>query len=194
MSVVDVSALASGSESAASDSEVALIERAKRSREAFAVLYRQNYHAIAGYVFRRTGNVHATEDLVADVFLTAMRQLPRYRCRGVPLRYWLYRVATHAANRWARRQRRQAHEPLRDALAADTPPPALASEENAEQERAQRAMLALSSKHQTALSLHYLEGLSVEEIAAVVGCRVGTVKSRLARARDALREKLQPRR
>ena len=51
-------------------------------------------------------------------------------------------------------------------------------------------MLSLSPKHQAVLSLYYLEGMAAAEVAVVVGCRIGTVKSRLSRAREALREKL----
>ena len=52
----------------------------------------------------------------------------------------------------------------------------------------------LPPKYQAVLSLHYLEGLAVKEVAAVLGCRMGTVKSRLSRGRQALRERLNGRR
>ncbi|MBU0641101.1 MAG: RNA polymerase sigma factor [Planctomycetes bacterium] len=186
MSLVNVTDWANGAGWTTADAEAALIERAKRDRTAFAVLYRHHYSAIAGYLYRRTGDLHATEDLVADVFLSAMQHLPRYRYRGVPFRHWLYRVATNAANRWLRRRRRP--EPLPTDLAAPR------SSDVDERARAQRALLTLRPKHQAVLSLHYLEGLSVEDVAVVLGCRVGTVKSRLSRARVALRERLQTRR
>ena len=58
--------------------------------------------AIARYVYRRVGDGHVTEDLVADVFVSAMQAFARYRHNGVPLRAWLYRIATNRVNRWAR--------------------------------------------------------------------------------------------
>jgi DNA-directed RNA polymerase specialized sigma24 family protein len=79
-----------------------LIERARTDRDAFAVLYREHYEAIGGYLFRRIGDVHASEDLLGDVFLSALQALPRFEPRGVPFRAWLLRIATYAANRWAR--------------------------------------------------------------------------------------------
>jgi RNA polymerase sigma-70 factor (ECF subfamily) len=170
-----------------------LIERAKRDRQAFAVLYRLHYDAIAGHVFRRVGDVHATEDLVAEVFLTAMRYLPRYRHRGVPFRAWLFRIATNTVNRWARRNRGTVvksldadveHEPAAFSLAGD-------GDRDGD---AQQALLSLSPKHQAVLALHYFEGMSVGEVAAVIGCSAGTVKSRLSRARVTLRERLERRR
>lgn len=171
-----------------------LVERAKRDRQAFAVLYRRYSPDLATHIYRRTGDLHATEDLVSDVFLTALRALPRYRYRGIPLRFWLLRIATNAVNRWAKRRRRGAiasleANPLEHAAAASA-----ADRGERDLEHAQRALLALSPKHQAVLSLHYLQGLGVREVAVVLGCREGTVKSRLARARDALRRKLEERR
>jgi RNA polymerase sigma factor (sigma-70 family) len=162
--------------------EAALVSRAKRDPQAFAALYRQHYVAIAGYVLRRVGDQHLAEDLTADVFLAAVRSLSGYRHRGVPFRAWLYRIATHTVNRWARRNR--FYQTLPQSLTYE--------ESNADDSKAARlAMLSLSPKHQAILALHYLEGLSVEEVASVIGCRIGTVKSRLSRARVALRTQLE---
>jgi RNA polymerase sigma factor (sigma-70 family) len=174
------------------DEEGELVEQAKRDRAAFAILYRRHVRAVAGHVMRRTGDLHATEDLVSDVFLTALRTLPRYRYRGVPFRFWLLRLATNAVNRWARRQRRAAASSSIDALEESAA--SGAGDGDIDLERAQRALLTLPPKFQAVLSLHYLEGLAVSEVAAVIGCRVGTVKSRLARAREALRAALNRRR
>ncbi|MBN2564039.1 MAG: RNA polymerase sigma factor [Phycisphaerae bacterium] len=172
------------------ENEAVLVERAKRDREAFTILYRRHYRLLSDYVFRRTGDVHATEDLVSDVFLTALRTLPRYRCRGVPVRFWLLRIATNAVNRWARRRRHRAAATLQTGQLEDIAAPAPSTTGGIDHQRARRALLSLSPKHQAVLSLRYFEDLAVKEVAAVIGCRVGTVKSRLARARDALREEL----
>lgn len=171
-----------------------LIERAKRECDAFAQLYRRHYPELTAYIYRRTGDPHATDDLVADLFLTALRTLPRYRYRGIPLRFWLLRIATNAVNRWARRQRRGAIASLEASRLEDVHAAPAVHDGEHDQERAQRALLTLAPPHQAVLSLHYLEGLGVREVAAVLGCREGTVKSRLARARDALRARLNGRR
>ena len=176
------------------DDERDLIERAKTDREAFAVLYRRHCRPVFAYVYRRTGERHATEDVVSDVFLTALRTLSRYRYRGVPLRFWLLRIATNAVNRWARRQRRRATESLAAGDLADAASVPPSTHGAFDQEFAQRALLALPPKYQAVLSLHYLEGLDLKAVATVIGCRVGTVKSRLARAREALRDALNRRR
>lgn len=182
------------------DAEVALVERAKRDREAFAILYRRHYAMIVGYIVRRIGDAHAAEDLTADVFTAALRHLPRYRQRGVPIRAWLYRIATTTVNRWVRRQQRRSV--IESLFAALRSPPGGIDDvgggngsvrhdlPESDAERARVALLALAPKYQTVLSLHYLEGMSLEEIAQAVGCRLGTVKSRLSRGRDAMRERL----
>jgi RNA polymerase sigma-70 factor (ECF subfamily) len=166
-----------------------LIERARRDPEAFAVLYRRYYDGIASYVFHRLGDPHTTEDVVSDVFLAAIGALRRFQYRGVPLKAWLYRIATNAVNRRLKRNPRRPREtPLEEEPAIG------AAADDRDGEAARAAMLSLSPKFQTVLSLHYLEGMSVEEAASVIGCRVGTVKSRLSRARNALRQELLRRR
>ena len=173
------------------DDERSLVERAKRDRKAFALLYRSHYRSIAGYIYRRVGDVHTTEDLVADVFTAAMQALPRYRHRGLPVRAWLFRIASNRVNRWVRRQRRRAMAPLTGDEAACEAQPA---DGPSRLDDARAALLTLPPKYQTALALHYLEGMPIAEVALATGCRVGTIKSRLARGRDALRRRLEQRR
>jgi len=174
------------------DEERDLVERARRDRAAFTQLYRRYYDDVTSYVYRRLGDVHATEDVVAEVFLAVMQSLRRYQYRGIPLKAWLYRIATNSVNRWLRRNRRYVLG--RPVTAQDGGEAVFVPREREDAVSAREAMLALSPKHQTVLSLHYLEGLSVEEVASVVGCRVGTVKSRLSRGRESLQRELLRRR
>jgi len=175
-----------------------LVEQAKRDREAFAVLYRRHHALIAGYIYRRVGDTHVTEDLVAEVFLSALRFLPRYRHRGLPLRAWLYRIAANAVNRWVRHERMRIRHRLDElaALERNNPTQGRSGEtaDGPDKEFARVALLSLKPKYQSVLTLHYLEGMSLVDVAAALGCRVGTVKSRLSRGRDALRERLARRR
>lgn len=179
------------------DDERLLVERARTDRSAFAALYRRHYSAIARYILRRVGDVHTAEDLSADVFLAAMRGLPRYRYRDIPIQSWLYRIATNSVNRWARKRRRRAIREWDVACDLQCERSIRPAESNAFEltgDMARAAMLTLPPKHQDVLALHYLEGLAIAEIAVSLGCREGTVKSRLARGRDALRERLEERR
>lgn len=172
-----------------SDAEGELIERAKRDRQAFAILYRKHYARIAGYIHRRVGDPHVTEDLVADTFMTALRCLPKYRHRGAPLSAWLYRIATTSVNRWVRRQRRWFSFGS-GVLPADVLAPSANRDAEADRDQVRKALLVLAPRYQAVLTLHYLEGLSVEDVSQALGCHVGTVKSRLSRGREALRAKL----
>lgn len=170
--------------------EQRLVEAAKADRGAFAVLYRAHYAGVVGYLYRRTGDTHVAEDLAAETFLAAFRAIRRYQSKGVPLRIWLLRIATNQANRWARNRGRLKLRPAEGEV-LEIPAPAAAPEPGLED--AQRALLNLAPEHQDVISLHYIEGLSLEEVAAVVGCKVGTVKSRLFRGRVAMRRELERR-
>ncbi|MCP4250543.1 MAG: RNA polymerase sigma factor [bacterium] len=194
MSQVQLSVCLGEGESSAMDDEGRLVERAKQDRRAFAELYRRHRRVVAPSGFRRTGDPHVTEDVLSEVFLAALRTLPRYRYRGVPVRVWLFRIATNAVNRWARRQRRWPTDSLDTVAVAERAAPGGSTPGLGESERARQALLSIAPKYQAILSLHYIEGLSVEEVATVIGCRVGTVKSRLGRGRQALRRQLQTRR
>jgi RNA polymerase sigma-70 factor (ECF subfamily) len=166
---------------AAPRSERELVGVARRDPEAFGEIYRRHYGAIGTYLYRRTGDRHATEDLLAEVFLSALRGIRRFRWRGIDVRHWLYRIATRAANRWAKRARR-----VPAPLPPEVPDPRDPSHDDAEEVTA--LLLRLPPKLQAAVTLHYLEGLPVAEVARVLGVAPGTVKSRLSRARDAMRE------
>ena len=189
MSLIQAQVVTGEAKAAPLELERDLVERAKRDPEAFGVLYERYRPTLVDYVYRRTGDVHTAEDLVADTFLIVMRSLRGYRYRGVPFRFWLVRIATNVVNRWARRQRRRLPAWLETGghVARKT---VSAIRRQGDEGYVLRALLSLPPRYQAVLSLHHLEGLSVKETATVIGCREGTVRSRLARARDALRKKL----
>ena len=144
-----------------------LIERARSDPAAFAHLYRLHAAAIANYLYRRTGDAHVTEDLLSETFLAAMKALPRFRFNGTPLRFWLYRVASNTANRWARTRLRAKKREQCVAIARDS---AISTPIASDcMTVATAAMQSLSPKLQTVLALHVIEELSIEQIAALVG-------------------------
>ena len=173
------------------NAEPDLVERAKCDRDAFSQLYRLHYRAIASYLYRRTGDVHVTEELVSDVFFTTLRTLHRFEQRGIPFRSWLYRIATNAVNNWARRRRRELRRLSDTAQYEQTKTSEAAALTTELRPELLRAFQSLSPKHQTVLALHHLEELSVDQIALVIGRSPGTVKSRLSRAREAMRKNLK---
>lgn len=154
----------------------------------FRAVYDELYQPVANYLFRRLGDRHGTEDLLHDVFLAALRAFARFEHRGVPVRHWVFRIANHAASRWQRKQRRELRALARRAPRPATAPPgdALATSDDS-----LRALLeALPRSLQDAVTLHYLGDLPLADVAATLRIPVGTVKSRLSRARSLLRTHL----
>jgi RNA polymerase sigma-70 factor (ECF subfamily) len=164
-----------------------LIERAKTCSDAMAALYQKYQPTITGYVCRRVKDRHDAEDVVASVFLSMVRGLRRYRISEAPFVVWLYRIATNEINWRFRKQR--IRKLFR--LGFDQHDPQTHERDDAAEVR--DALGELPLRYQNALSLHYLEGLSVEQVAGVLKVPAGTVKSRLARGRDLLRDEMRRR-
>ncbi len=169
--------------------DAALAARAAGDPELYATLYRRHFEPIAGYLLRRTGNPALAEDLAADTFLAAWKALPTYQNSGIPFRAWLLRIATNRANAVARRER------TRRRIYAFLPRPAShhapqAAHPTDEADHLYTALARLRPEHQSVIALVHLEGLSVEQAARILDTPEGTIKSRLHRARTALRAEL----
>lgn len=165
-----------------------LIESAKTNREAVAQLYHMHYSIVATYVHHRVPVADEADDIVSEVFITMVKELPRFRWRGVPFSAWLYRIAICKISRWARRRRRLESIELDSIRDCPNGP-----SEHIDAELVAMALASLPFRLQDVLSLHYFEGLSVEEIATVVNRSLGTVKSRLHYGRAKMREELERR-
>lgn len=176
------------------------IEQAKSDPNAFGRLYEAHYSAILNYVYRRTLNVSVAEDLTSNTFFKALRALPKYRPRA-PFRAWLYRIATNEIRMLGRSERRfraTVQNPTReenlDRLRFTQPEvfDKMEQEERLRQYAQLHQLLAqLPEKYQTVLTLRYLEGLAPSEVAAVVGKRIGTVKSLINRGLKRLRKVME---
>jgi RNA polymerase sigma-70 factor (ECF subfamily) len=168
-------------------------EAAKLGREALA--YADTLHNLARYL---TGNATDAEDLVQETYTRALRAASQFT-PGTNLKAWLFRILR---NTFISLYRRQRHDPTVGGL--DTVNPNQHDTTEGEwlrgdreldclravvREEIERAVMSLSEDARTVVLLD-LEDLSEQEIAHVVGCAVGTVKSRLSRARTALRRQL----
>jgi RNA polymerase sigma-70 factor (ECF subfamily) len=174
--------------------EAELVERARRGDlDAWETIVR-TYQGIAfrtAYVL--SGNAGDAEEAAQDGFVKAYRALGRFR-RGAELRPWLLRIVANEARNRRRSAGRRERLVLR-AAAEDRPGDAVPSPEAAllareSQERLLAALERLSDEHRTALVCRYLLELSEAETAAALGVRTGTVKSRVSRALERLREEL----
>ena len=180
--------------------EAALIARCASGDEvACAELVAAHQRMVYGLAFNLLGNRDDALDLSQDVFLRVFRTLSRFRGQSA-LRTWIYRIVVNQARnrqRWWRRRHRAEQVSLDDYLRnfGDLearqdilPDRLLASKETAA--KIWQAMDQLPFDQRTALILREVDGLRYDEIAYTLDVAVGTVKSRLTRARQALRAEL----
>ncbi|MCD6382666.1 MAG: RNA polymerase sigma factor [Candidatus Hydrothermae bacterium] len=137
------------------------------------------------YLFWMTGNRTEAEDVLQETFL-------RYYKYGDPVenpKAWLFKVAR---NVYLKRQRKRSREVSLELVGADPVMPGMqiALEREELIRKVREGLRKLKDHHREVIILRYMEGLSYEEIAAVLGESVGTIKSRLNRAKEKLKEKL----
>jgi RNA polymerase sigma-70 factor (ECF subfamily) len=184
-----------------SDSElVRKVQEGQRS--AFDVLVRRYQHKVYNLVLRYIRDAMEAEDVTQEALIKAFRALPGFR--GESAFYtWLYRIAINTAkNRLSAAKRKKLERLPEDDEGADmafidsklrdeaSPERVLLSEEI--QQTVDSAMQDLPEELRTAIVMRELDGLSYEEIAQAMACPVGTVRSRIFRAREAIDKRLRP--
>jgi RNA polymerase sigma-70 factor (ECF subfamily) len=180
------------------DEDQMLVAAARADSQAAGRLYDKYYRPILAYIYHCTLDGAAAEDLTANVFLAVFRHLGRYQWRQVPLRAWLYRIATNEVRTYYRRQKRTRlfhRERRASERAGGSPgaPPAAAGPAAGDEYRLlHRALEQLRPRYRAALVLRYFEDKSIAEIAAITGQREGTVRSQLHRGVAQLQEILVP--
>ena len=172
------------------DDDVALAVRASKGEAAaFGLLYDRHVDAIYRYVYYRVRDDAEAEDLTSDVFMRALKAMPRYEPRQAFLA-WLYRIARNAVIDRARRGKKQVS--YEDALDHPTPDQIVDPDdqilERAENSALRAALSKLTPLQQEVVVLRFLEGFSTQEIARIVGKREGTVRGIQFRAIGALRQ------
>ena len=168
--------------------------------EAFERLVRLHEAMVVNLADRLLGDVEEARDVAQEVFLQVYKRLDAFEGRS-SLKTWIYRIAVnqcHNRRRFWRRRRRDREAPLDERLVENSNvpgarPAASPYDETLRLERARRvqaALLELRFEQRSVLVLREVEGLSCEEVAAALGVPEGTIKSRLSRAREAMRRKL----
>ncbi len=185
------------------EADLALVERVQSGdREAFGLLVGKYQRKLLRLVMRLVRDPAEAEDVTQEAFIKAYRALPNFR--GESAFYtWLYRIGVNTAKNWLVAHGRRM--PTMSEIAGDetegieetvllrddeTPDRVLMSRQIGEAVNA--AMAALPEDLRTAISLREIEGLSYEEIAQVMDCPIGTVRSRIFRAREAIAARLRP--
>ena len=184
------------------ESDLVLVKRVQRGdKSAFDLLVRKYQHKVVKLVLRYVRNPAEAEDIAQEAFIKAYRALPQFR--GDSAFYtWMYRIAINTAkNSLASRDRspirydldlndpEESHSVQTKLQDPDTPEGMALTEEI--RLIVNSAIDALPEELKTAIVLRELDGLSYEEIAAAMECPVGTVRSRIFRAREAIDKRLR---
>ena len=188
------------------DSDAMLVQRAVAGDpSAFELLVIKYQRRIQRLIGRMVRDVDLVEDIAQETFIRAYRALHQFR-GDAQFYTWLYRIAVNTAKKFLLDMKRDPtvsenafrsnddddetswvkHEPIAD----ETPETVLAAKEIAAAVNA--ALLALPNDLQQALTLREIEGMSYEEIGEVMNCPIGTVRSRIFRAREAISNKVKP--
>ncbi|MGA0935422.1 MAG: RNA polymerase sigma factor RpoE [Pseudohongiellaceae bacterium] len=184
------------------DTDQQLVDRVfKGDKHAFDLLVLRYQHRILGLIGRFINDPSEVEDVAQEAFIKAYRALPKFR--GDSQFYtWLYRIAINTAKNYlvARGRRPPSTDvDVEDAEFMENNAPLTdiespeASQEKEDLHRViNKAIEDLPEDLRTAFTLREFSGLSYEEITEIMGCPVGTVRSRIFRAREALDKKIRP--
>lgn len=185
------------------DTDASLVARVQSGdKRAFDLLILKYQRRIIRLLSRMVSNQSELEDLAQETFVKAYRSIGQFR--GDSAFYtWLYRIAINTARNWHALQKRrpQPAEPIKtdtgetfhqiDNLTdIDTPEAIMAGRQVADV--INQAISELPEDLRNALILREVEGLAYDEIAQIMNCPIGTVRSRIFRARDAIASKLRP--
>jgi RNA polymerase sigma-70 factor (ECF subfamily) len=187
------------------DSDAMLVERTvagdQRAFELLVIKYERRIQRLIGRMVR---DVDLVEDIAQETFIRAYRALGQFR-GDAQFYTWLYRIAVNTAKKFLMDLKRNPTvsenffksadddetSPVENELTSpETPEAVLASKEIAQMVNS--AMDALPEELRQAITLREIEGLTYEEIADAMSCPIGTVRSRIFRARDAISQKIRP--
>jgi RNA polymerase sigma-70 factor, ECF subfamily len=188
------------------DADLLLVERCvagdQRAFELLVIKYQRRIQRLIGRMVR---DVDLVEDIAQETFIRAYRALHQFR-GDAQFYTWLYRIAVNTAKKAlvdlkrnpvllessgaASEDADETYRPERELINYETPDSVLAAKEIAQM--VNTALAALPEELRQAVTLREIEGLSYEEIAALMDCPIGTVRSRIFRAREAISSKIKP--
>ena len=170
------------------DEERVLVENAKRDPRQFGALYDRHFQQIYRFVYSRVREQTAAEDVTSEVFIKALKAMPRYQDTGRPFAAWLYQIAVNAiADRYRTLRPSQPLEDFHDLSVAGPALEDLAAHRD-EIRRIWVLVEALPNQQRTALVLKFQEDMKIEDIAVAMGKSPGAVKLLIHRGVTRLRE------
>jgi RNA polymerase sigma-70 factor (ECF subfamily) len=173
------------------DEEKRLIERAKRDPREFGALYDRHFQQIYRFVYSRVREQTAAEDVTSEVFIKALKAMPRYQDTGRPFAAWLYQIAVNAiADRYRSLRPTHALDDFHD-LSVGGPTIDEEAGQRDEIRRIWRMVEELPLQQRTALVLKFQEDMKIEDIAVAMGKTPGAVKLLIHRGVSRLREEAE---
>ncbi|OPX92642.1 MAG: ECF RNA polymerase sigma factor SigW [Pelotomaculum sp. PtaB.Bin104] len=179
-----------------------LVTRAKKNDiSAFEELLRIHQNRIYSICLRFSGNRDDAQDLAQDAFIRAYRAIGSFR-NEADFGTWLHRIAVNVCLNSRRKNggvqpvsldetyQSESGGEVRHEVASEEGDPLQALEEKEFNSLVRKALNGLSDEHRTVLVLREIEGYSYEEVSRMLGCSLGTVKSRLSRAREVMRRRM----
>jgi RNA polymerase sigma-70 factor, ECF subfamily len=180
--------------------EQELIAAARRNPQIFGKLYEEYYPGIFRYSLRRIADARIAEDITSETFFKALKNLWKFKWQNVPFSAWIYRIATNEINYYFRKGK---YKPcsLESMMETGFDPPGQSDLETEIEEIdaqikrhkdflvIQQELKKLPVKYQEVIALRFFEDKKINEIAAILGKKEGTIKSLLSRGLDLLKEK-----
>ncbi len=170
------------------DEERGLVERAKRDPRQFGALYDRHFQQIYRFVYSRVREQTAAEDVTSEVFMKALKAIPRYQDTGRPFAAWLYQIAVNAiADRYRTLRPSQTLDDFHDLSVAGPSLADLAAHRD-EVRRIWALVEALPAQQRTALVLKFQQDMMIEDISVAMSKSPGAVKLLIHRGVTRLRE------
>jgi RNA polymerase sigma-70 factor (ECF subfamily) len=179
--------------------EKELLEEIKRDPSAFAILFNLYYKPIFSYIYHRTGHFEDSVDIAAESFYKAFKNIKYYSYKGVPVKSWLYRIATNEMYQYFRNLRK-----TKSTFPDFSPEETEIFKRNLQEDKTELEaalqnhqlfltirdhLKKLPLKYQEVIGLKYFEGKDNKEIAEILNLKEGTLKSLLSRGLEKLRQK-----
>jgi len=192
-----VEALEAAGDSAATENQSQfIIDLQAGDQKAFELLVAHYERPIVRFLYRYLGNSEEAKEVCQDVFLKIFRGIPHFQ-NNCSLKTWIYRITLNAVLN----EKRRWYQRLRDRFVGlesvsrtrwdSLPDPEMSLTLNERSRRVSIALRRMSPDHRAVLILRDLEGFSYLEVAASLGLALGTVKSRIARARKEMKDAIQ---
>jgi RNA polymerase sigma-70 factor (ECF subfamily) len=183
-----------------SEEEKQLINHIKIDPAAFGIVFDLHYPVIFGYIFHRLVDYGLARDIASETFLKAFLNIGSFQWKGIPVLFWLYRIANNEMQQYYRRKKYKPESlnSLVEAHGWDTTDPQTTNEEKMQLEKdlqqhedfllIQQKIKRLPLLYQEVLALRYFEQKTIKEIAMIQDKKEGTVKSLLSRGIEKLKK------